>query len=313
VTVFSFFFYLTDISEDTISKIRDTKKPYIVSISGLSLEDNMTMLFDRIVKVPAGKIAAVELNLACPNIPNKPMPGYDFEQFENVLKTVTRHPQFRDLPPLGLKLPPYFDMPHFDRVAAMLAQYPIKYIVCINSVGNGLVVDWENECEGMAAKSGLGGLGGGFVKHTALANVRNFYKLLNEKYNRPDIDIIGVGGVHTGKDAFELILCGAKAIQVGTCHWTEGSTCFTRIGDELIEIMKLKGYKNIEDFRGKLKSFINKPSSLSKGQKKEIDHKPDVEKDGNENKAPPEAMVNTFTMLLMVIILSLLARDFFAE
>ena len=37
---------------------------------------------------------------------------------------------------------------------------------------------------------------------------------------RGDIDVIGVGGVSTGRDAFEMILCGAKAVQVGTCHWT---------------------------------------------------------------------------------------------
>ena len=31
-------------------------------------------------------------------------------------------------------------------------------------------------------------------------------------YDRTDIDIVGVGGVSTGKDVFELILCGAKVI-----------------------------------------------------------------------------------------------------
>lgn len=95
---------------------------------------------------------------------------------------------------------------------------------------------------------------GGFVKPIALANVRIISQML-EKYGRSNIDIVGVGGVYTGKDAFELILCGAKAVQVSSCHWTEGSSCFERISNELRDIMKAKGYKTIEDFRGKLKPY----------------------------------------------------------
>ena len=55
---------------------------------------------------------------------------------------------------------------------------------------------------------------GGYIKPVALANVREIYKRLIE-YKRTDIDIVGVGGVSSGKDAFELILCGATAVQVG--------------------------------------------------------------------------------------------------
>lgn len=52
-----------------------------------------------------------------------------------------------------------------------------------------------------------------------------------------------------------MILCGANAVQVGTCHWNEGGECFERIEKEFTEIMKKKNYKSIEDFRGKLNDF----------------------------------------------------------
>lgn len=35
-----------------------------------------------------------------------------------------------------------------------------------------------------------------------------------EDVGRGDIDVVGVGGVATGKDAFELILCGGNAVCV---------------------------------------------------------------------------------------------------
>ena len=81
-----------------------------------------------------------------------------------------------------------------------------------------------------------------------------FYKKLKE-YGREDIDIVGVGGIGNGKDAFEMILCGAKAVQLGTIYWNEGPSCFSRIANELREIMRIKGYTSIEDFRGKLKPY----------------------------------------------------------
>ena len=94
----------------------------------------------------------------------------------------------------------------------------------------------------------FGGIGGDYVNHTALANVHAFYQRLN-----PSIQIIGTGGVKTGRDAFEHILCGASMVQLGTILHQEGPAVFERITNELKAIMEEKGYENLEDFRGKLK------------------------------------------------------------
>ncbi len=300
-SLFLFFLFLKVISKETVEGVKATGKPYIVSVSGLTIDDNLTML-NRIYSSTTEGISAIELNLACPNVPNKPMIAYDFEQLETILKRVTSLPDFNKYP-LGIKLAPYFDIPHFEIIASIISKYPIRYIVCVNTIGNGLIVDADNECEGMAAKSGLGGLGGGFIKHTALANVRMFYKLLNEKYNRADIDIVGVGGVNSGKDAFELILCGAKAVQVGTCHWTEGTPCFERISKELEEIMNKKGYKTIEEFRGKLKPYI-RPATKPQPNKDKKEESDSPQKSANYN------LFNPLTIILIVIIAILLAKDF---
>lgn len=258
------------IGTEAIGKLSQpvTGKPYIVSLSGLSLDDNLAMLSAIYAGGGGGGIAAIELNLACPNIPGKPVIAYDFEQMDAVLAAVTALPLFGTVP-IGVKLAPYFDLPHIQRAASIIAKYPgIKYVVSVNTIGNGLFIDSVNECEAIAPKQGLGGLAGGFIKHTALANVRILHKALAE-VGRADVDIVGVGGVMSGKDAFELLLCGAKAVQVGTCHWTEGSGCFLRIATELETLMKSKGYSNIEDFRGKLKSFIKPARGNTEAKDKE--------------------------------------------
>jgi dihydroorotate dehydrogenase (fumarate) len=168
---------LSDISAEAISTLTSSGKPYIVSLSGLKLQDNLEML-GRAMGVEG--ISAIELNLACPNIPGKPTIAYDFEQMEDVLKAITSHPLFSKKP-LGVKLAPYFDMPFFEQATTIIAKYPVRYVVTTNTIGNALFVDTEKECASMAAKGGFGGLGGGFTKPIALANVYHLCQLLAKK------------------------------------------------------------------------------------------------------------------------------------
>ena len=194
----------------------------------------------------------MEINLSCPNILGKGQLAYDFEMMDNYLKTILKELEMYkcDLT-IGVKLPPYFDFWQFESAAKVLKKYPLDYITCINSIGNGLIVDVDTEKTVIKPKNGFGGLGGSFVK-PGLANVRKFYEIF--KREGCGIKIVGCGGVETGKDVFEYILCGAEIVQVGTQFYKEGRKCFSRLEEELGEIMDEKGYKTLGEFRGKLKS-----------------------------------------------------------
>ena len=211
------------------------------SVAGLTLEDNIEML----TQIENSDFQGlVELNLSCPNIPGKPQTGYDFDRTDEVLKQVFSF----YTKPLGVKLPPYFDIVHFEMMASILNKYQLRFITCINSIGNALYV--EDESVVIKPKGGFGGIGGAYVKPTALANVRMFHKLLKK-----DISIIGCGGVKSGKDVFEHILCGASMVQIGTQLMKDGTKVFSKILTELKEIMKDKNYTTILDFKGKLKEL----------------------------------------------------------
>ena len=174
-------------SDDAVAASAD--KPYFVSLSGKTLEDNLTML--EIVSKIKG-VDAIELNVACPNVIGHPIIGYDFDQFQDVLESLARHPDVRKKP-LGLKLPPYLDFQHFKKVAEMINKCNfVRYVACINTMGNALVVDAESEQPLIRPKGGFGGLSGPSVKYTALANVKKLRELL-----RSDIDVVGVGGIRT--------------------------------------------------------------------------------------------------------------------
>lgn len=213
-------------------------KPHFLSLVGLSQDETHTIL--KAVEASDYK-GLIELNLSCPNVPGKPQIAYDFETTEAILTEVFTY----FTKPLGVKLPPYFDIVHFDQAAAVFNKFPLTFVNCINSIGNGLVI--EDETVLIKPKNGFGGIGGDYVKPTALANVHAFYQRLN-----PSIQIIGTGGVKTGRDAFEHILCGASMVQIGTALHQEGPAIFERITSELKTIMQEKGYETLEDFRGKL-------------------------------------------------------------
>ena len=223
------------------SKNSEFTKPFFLSVAGLSLEENLRLL--KKIKNHSF-ISAVELNLSCPNLPGKPQTGYDINRTKEILNRIF---DFYDLP-LGVKLPPYFDIIHFEQMAEILNNFPLSFVTCINSIGNGLIIDPESERVLIKPKNGFGGIGGDFVKPTALANVRKFYELLTK------VDVIGCGGISSGLDVFEHILCGASAVQIGTLLMREGVKCFSRLEHELKQILAKKGYSKLSKFRGNLKT-----------------------------------------------------------
>ncbi|ORX44601.1 FMN-linked oxidoreductase [Hesseltinella vesiculosa] len=218
-------------------------KPLFISLSGLSLGDSVKMVE---AFVAADLPCMLEINFSCPNVPGKPQLGYDFEAMDAALATLA--PLIKK--PFGIKLPPFFDIAHFDLVAAVCQKYSnLAFLTCVNSIGNGLAIDFETETALIKPKDGYGGLSGAMILNTALANVNAFYRRL------PDKQIIGVGGVASGKEAFLHILAGASAVQIGTQLMEEGPAVFERLNKELAEIMAAKGYNTIEDFRGRLKTL----------------------------------------------------------
>ena len=222
-----------------IPELRRFGKPVIASVAGLKEQDFVEIA----ALINNSRPDLIEVNLSCPNIPGEPQIGYDVDASEHLLT------QVRPLisVPLGVKLPPYFDPAHQDKIAKVLQRVGVDFLVLINSVGNGLVVDPDRESVVIKPKGGFGGLGGPLIKPVALANVRAFWKRFESR-----LPIIGVGGVVNGTDAFEHFLCGASAVQIGTVLVEEGLRVFGRLESELTGVLEKKGYTSPASCRGKL-------------------------------------------------------------
>jgi dihydroorotate dehydrogenase/NAD-dependent dihydropyrimidine dehydrogenase PreA subunit len=97
------------------------------------------------------------------------------------------------------------------------------------------------------------GLGGPWLRPVGLAYVSNMAKSVK-------IPISGVTGVINWKDVVKYILVGATTVQVCGAIFAEGYKVLGKIVNGLEEYMQMKGYKNIEDFRGLLlKDIVPRP------------------------------------------------------
>ena len=95
-------------------------------------------------------------------------------------------------------------------------------------------------------KKEKGGLSGEPLQKLSTNMIKKFYKQVEGK-----IPIIGVGGVNSGKSAYEKITAGASLLQLYTGFVYKGPTIVKNIKKELIQILKSEGINNINEAVGK--------------------------------------------------------------
>ena len=96
------------------------------------------------------------------------------------------------------------------------------------------------------SKKEEGGLSGEPLQQISTNMIKKFYKQLHGK-----IPIIGVGGVNSGKSAYEKIIAGASLLQLYTGFVYRGPSAAKDIKKELIQILKAEGISNIKEAVGK--------------------------------------------------------------
>lgn len=92
----------------------------------------------------------------------------------------------------------------------------------------------------------VGGLSGQPLSDMSTTMIKEMYRLTNGKY-----PIIGVGGIFSGKDAYEKILAGASVVQLYTSFAYHGPPRIRKIKQELSDLLAQNGYKSIKDAVGR--------------------------------------------------------------
>jgi len=142
--------------------------------------------------------------------------------------------------PLLLKVSPDIESQDINEITELAIKNNISAIILTNTTNSNrenLLSEIKNE---------KGGLSGEPLQQISTRMIKKFYKKLNGT-----IPLIGVGGVNSGKSAFEKILAGASLLQLYTGFVYKGPSVVKNIKKELVEILKSEGINNIKDAVGK--------------------------------------------------------------
>jgi dihydroorotate dehydrogenase (NAD+) catalytic subunit len=206
----------------------------VVSIAGGTV-DEYAELAGRLSD--AAGVTAVEINISCPNVEDRGQVfACDPAASAAVIEAVRGRLRY-DVPVFA-KLSP--DVTDIVAVARACVEAGADGLSMINTL-LGLVIDTDLMRPALAGTTG--GLSGPAIRPIAVRCVWQVREAL------PDVPIIGMGGVRTGRDALELILAGAAMVSVGTAIFHDPSAC-ARILRELEEELASRGIERLADIIG---------------------------------------------------------------
>ncbi len=206
----------------------------IVSIAGETI-DEYSVLARKIRSTPG--ISAVEVNISCPNVENRGMVfAADCDTSARVVEGV-RKVIGGEIPILA-KLTP--DVTNIADVARSVSSAGADGVALINTV-LGMVINLDTMRPHLGGKTG--GLSGPAIRPIA---VRAIYQV---REALPDLPILGMGGVSTGRGALEMILAGASGVSVGTASFGNPSAIIS-IQNQLRDLLAQRGFTSLQQAVG---------------------------------------------------------------
>ncbi|MBY0539185.1 quinone-dependent dihydroorotate dehydrogenase [Patescibacteria group bacterium] len=181
------------------------------------------------------------INVSSPNTPGL----RELQDKKFLVEIVSMMNEFRDAQkvrkPLLVKIAPDLSYEAIDEVLKVCEDGKIDGIIAVNTTVARLGVS-------RAATETAGGLSGEPIKKRATEIISYIHS------KKPNMPIIGVGGIFTAEDAYEKIKAGASLLQVYTGFIYEGPLIARAINEGLAVFLKRDGYKSISEAVGKNKS-----------------------------------------------------------
>ncbi len=211
--------------------------PILVSVAGRTAEE-FVELTAQLDDVPG--VAAIELNISCPNVSG----GVDFGTDPRLCEAVVRDCRAASRHPILAKLTPNVtSLPDMAKGAAAGGADALSLInTCL-----GMAVDWRQRRPLLG--NIVGGLSGPAIKPIAL-------RCVYQARRATDLPIIGIGGIATIDDVMEFLVAGASAVQLGTVNFYN-PTASMEVLDQLPTALEEAAVTRVDEIVGTLSTFAN--------------------------------------------------------
>ena len=184
----------------------------------------------------------ITINISSPNTENL-RNFHDQIKLDELLQTLNKEKKnLNSKTPITVKISPDVNDKEISQISEVLLSNKIDAII-VSNTSDSTRDDLKN-----IQSHQKGGLSGKPIELKSTKLINKFYKILNGK-----IKIIGVGGVDSGKSAYEKFLAGANYVQLYTGMVFRGPNIVNLIKKELKELLLKDGVKNFNEIVGKTK------------------------------------------------------------
>ena len=208
--------------------------PVIVSIASEFDPEEFVFLSRRLDKI--SKVAAIELNISCPNIKNTKMISQDAQATYRLVNKVRKATHKI----LITKLSP--NVTDIVEIALAAESAGSNALSLINTL-SGISIDIKTKKPKVAA--GIGGLSGPAIRPLAV-------RMVWEVYQKIKLPIIGMGGIIDTPSALEFFIAGATAIAIGTANFINPKIT-KEIIDGIEDYLKNNNISSVKELTGSLK------------------------------------------------------------
>jgi dihydroorotate dehydrogenase (NAD+) catalytic subunit len=206
----------------------------IVSIAGRTHDEFVAMAAQL---SPYSQIAAVELNISCPNVSG----GVDFGTDTAMCERVVAACRENCVHPIIAKLTP--NVTSIAEMARAAAAGGADVISLINTC-QGMAIDWRRRKPMLG--NIIGGLSGPAIKPIALRAVYQAARAV-------ETPIVGIGGIANCDDVMEFLVAGATAVQLGTVNFYN-PTASVQVLDALPTALAEIGATSVREIVGTLQT-----------------------------------------------------------
>lgn len=212
-------------------RIKDIDTNIIVNVSGSSPEDYAAVC-EKLN--PLSKVAAVEINISCPNVKQG---GMTFGTTVQGAKSVVSAARKAYNGTMIVKLTP--NVTDITEIAKAAEAEGADAVSLVNTF-LGMAINTETRKPSLSTITG--GLSGACIRPIAVRMVWQVCKAVN-------IPVIGLGGIMNGRDVIEFLLAGATAVEIGTANFIDPQITVKAI-DYVEDYMRRHNISDIKEIIG---------------------------------------------------------------
>lgn len=247
-------------AEENFAALRRLKEDFPTKVVIASIMGNTDEEWVKLTEMAcAAGVDMIECNFSCPQMATEGM-GSDVGQNPALVKHFTEVVVAHSTVPVMPKMTPNIQDITIPAIAGKegggKAIAAINTIKCLTGIDEDTLVAYPS----VAGKCAVSGYSGKAVKPIALKFI---YDMASCK-DLAGIELSGIGGIETWKDALEYILLGCRNVQVTTAIMQYGYRIIDDLLDGLATYMEEKGYTSLEQLVGKALANVVPASELDR-------------------------------------------------